>query len=290
MSHGKHGAPAPGGYGAPPAGGYGAHGGQGGYGAPQGHGGYGAPPGGGYGGAPGGGYGAPGGGYGGAPPPGGGGYGAPPGGGYGGGYGAPYGGSQGPGGFAGGPPPAPPPGADPQLWSWFTSVDADRSGHITAAELQKALINGDWSPFDLDTVKMLMSIFDTDRSGTIGFNEFSGLWKYIKDWQGVFKHFDRDHSGSIDGKELQEALKQFGYNLSPQLLHLLEKKYDVDKATAPPVPGAHAPPPGISFDRFVRACVVIKTLSESFQKLDTDRDGWVQISYDQFMHTVLSAP
>jgi hypothetical protein len=25
--------------------------------------------------------------------------------------------------------------------------------------------------FDLDTVKLLMSIFDTDRSGTIGFNE-----------------------------------------------------------------------------------------------------------------------
>jgi hypothetical protein len=38
--------------------------------------------------------------------------------------------------------------------------------------------------FDLDTVKMLMSIFDSDRSGTIGFNEFSGLWRYIKDWQG----------------------------------------------------------------------------------------------------------
>jgi hypothetical protein len=36
--------------------------------------------------------------------------------------------------------------------------------------------------FDLDTVKLLMSMFDTDRSGTIGFNEFAGLWRYIKDW------------------------------------------------------------------------------------------------------------
>ncbi|CAL1711684.1 unnamed protein product [Somion occarium] len=160
----------------------------------------------------------------------------------------------------------------------------------TSPRMSFALINGDWSPFDLDTVKLLMTIFDTDRSGTIGFNEFAGLWKYIKDWQGVFKHFDRDQSGSIDGKELHEALKQFGYNLSPQLLTLVERKYDVEKATAPPVPGAHAPPPGISFDRFVRACVVIKTLTESFQRLDTDRDGWVQINYDQFMHTVLSAP
>ena len=54
------------------------------------------------------------------------------------------------------------------------------------------------------------------------------------------------------------------------------------------MPGS--PPPGISFDRFVRACVVIKTLTESFQRLDTDRDGWIQISYEQFMSTVLSAP
>ncbi|KAI0087074.1 hypothetical protein BDY19DRAFT_986188 [Irpex rosettiformis] len=224
-------------------------------------------------------YGGYSGGYG-APPPQGGGYGG--GGGYGsGGYGgAP--GYGGPGGFQAGPPQGAPPGADPQLWNWFTAVDTDRSGHISAPELQKALINGDWTPFDLDTVKLLMAIFDTDRSGTIGFNEFAGLWKYIKDWQNVFRHFDRDRSGSIDGHELHQALAQFGYNLSPQLLHLVEQKYGVQ------MPGS--PPPGISFDRFVRACVVIKTLTESFQRLDTDRDGWIQINYDQFMSTVLSAP
>lgn len=65
---------------------------------------------------------------------------------------------------------------------------------------------------------------------------------------------------------------------------------DVEKAGAPAVPGTHAPPPGITFDRFVRACVVVRTLTEAFQKLDTDRDGWIQISYDQFLQTVLSAP
>ena len=66
---------------------------------------------------------------------------------------------------------------------------------------------------------------DTDRSGTIGFNEFAGLWKYIKEWQGVYKHFDKDHSGSIDGKELKDALSQFGYKLSPEILTTLERKY-----------------------------------------------------------------
>ncbi|KAF5324532.1 hypothetical protein D9611_004548 [Ephemerocybe angulata] len=180
--------------------------------------------------------------------------------------------------------PQVPAGADPQLWSYFTAVDADRSGAISVTELQQALVNGNWSKFDLDTVKMLMSIFDTDRSGTINFTEFAGLWKYISDWQNVFRHFDRDRSGSIEGRELAEALRSFGYNLSPPLLALIEAKY-----ASEPVSG-YGPPPGITFDRFVRACVAVKTLTEAFQRVDTDRDGWVQINYEQFMSIVLSAP
>lgn len=151
-------------------------------------------------------------------------------------------------------------------------------------ELQTALVNGNWTTFDLDTVKMLMGIFDTDRSGTIDFKEFAGLWKYISDWQNVFRHFDRDRSGSIEGRELSEALQSFGYNLTPPLLMLIEQKY----ASAPST--NYGPPPGITFDRFVRACVVVKTLTEAFQRADTDRDGWVQLNYEQFMRMVLSAP
>ncbi|KAM6501052.1 hypothetical protein JOM56_004066 [Amanita muscaria] len=171
-----------------------------------------------------------------------------------------------------------------ELWSHFVAVDQDRSGAITAVELERALVNGNWTPFDLDTVKLLMNIFDTDRSGTIGFNEFAGLWKYIKDWQNVFAHFDRDRSGTIDEQEMRNALGQFGYNLSPQLMHLLQMKFASDLRTT----GRAAN--GISFDRFVRACVVVKQITDSFRRLDTDRDGWVQINYDQFMHTVLSLP
>ncbi|GJJ08520.1 hypothetical protein Clacol_002738 [Clathrus columnatus] len=188
--------------------------------------------------------------------------------------------SRGPGGFATPAPAGPPPGADPQLWNWFSSVDSDRSGAISATELQQALVNGDWSPFDLDTVKLLMSIFigvgpsvsvRHSEFAVLSFSqkfsdEFTGLWKYIKDWQNVFRHFDVDHSGSIDGHELANALKQFGYNLSPSLLTLLERKYVQASAAGS----------GITFDRFTRACVATKTLTEAFQRLDTDHDGWIQ--------------
>ncbi|KDQ16339.1 hypothetical protein BOTBODRAFT_157174 [Botryobasidium botryosum FD-172 SS1] len=180
----------------------------------------------------------------------------------------------------------PPPGADPTLWRWFIAVDTDGSNAISPEELQRALVNGNMTPFDIDTCKMLMNIFDTDRSGTIGFNEFVGLWQYIREWQNVFRHFDRDNSGTIDGHELSAALHQFGYNLSPALLSLVEHKY----GTIAPATAYGPQSTGITFDRFVRACVVIKQLTEDFRRMDTDRDGWIQISYDQFMTSVLRAP
>jgi len=62
--------------------------------------------------------------------------------------------------------------------------------------------------------------------------EFAGLWKYISDWQNVFRHFDKDRSGTIEGAELAEALRSFGYNLSPNLLRLIEQKYGEPRPTA----------------------------------------------------------
>ncbi|PCH38259.1 EF-hand [Wolfiporia cocos MD-104 SS10] len=179
---------------------------------------------------------------------------------------------------------APPPGVDAQLWQTFNAVDVDHSGSISVSELRNALVNGDWTKFDLDTVKMLMNMFDTDRSGTIGFTEFSGLWNYIKQWQDIFRRFDKDRSGSIEGYELAEALRSFGYNLSPAILTIIEQKY------ASGTTAEYGPPPGITFDRFVRACVVVKSLTESFQRADTDRDGYIQLNYEQFMKITLSMP
>lgn len=45
------------------------------------------------------------------------------------------------------------------------------------------------------------------------------------DPSSVFRHFDRDGSGSIDQQELNAALKGFGYNLSRELLELIMTKY-----------------------------------------------------------------
>ena len=46
---------------------------------------------------------------------------------------------------------------DPQIASWFNAVDHDRSGVISAAELQQALTNADWTHFNPESVRLMIS-------------------------------------------------------------------------------------------------------------------------------------
>ena len=64
-------------------------------------------------------------------------------------------------------PPGHPGGPQDQIRQWFLAVDADRSGQISAMELQRALVNGNMSKFSEETCRMLISMFDNNHSGTI---------------------------------------------------------------------------------------------------------------------------
>ena len=48
------------------------------------------------------------------------------------------------------------PAVDPQVQQWFNAVDSDRSGQIEAKELQKALVNGNWSNFSEEACRMMI--------------------------------------------------------------------------------------------------------------------------------------
>ncbi|XP_060608151.1 programmed cell death protein 6-like isoform X2 [Ruditapes philippinarum] len=177
-----------------------------------------------------------------------------------------------------GQPGAPPPGQPDQnfLYSVFQRVDKDRSGQITANELASALSNGTWTPFNPETVRLMIGMFDRDNSGSINFQEFSSLWKYVTDWQNCFRSYDRDNSGAIDKNELKTALTSFGYRLSDGFYFILIKKFDrTGRGT-------------ISFDDFIQCCVVMQTLTSAFRQHDSDQDGWVTITYEQFLSLVFS--
>ena len=65
-------------------------------------------------------------------------------------------------------------GQQQQVRGWFMAVDSDRSGQISATELQQALVNGNMSRFSEETCRMLISLFDHNHSDTIDINEFVG--------------------------------------------------------------------------------------------------------------------
>ncbi|XP_029041571.1 apoptosis-linked gene-2 isoform X2 [Osmia lignaria lignaria] len=162
------------------------------------------------------------------------------------------------------------------LWDVFQRVDKDRSGAITAEELQQALSNGTWTPFNPETVRLMIGMFDKNQKGTVSFEEFGALWKYVTDWQNCFRSFDRDNSGNIDRNELKTALINFGYRLSDQIIDTLIRKYDrAGRGT-------------IYFDDFIQCCIVLYTLTAAFRQLDTDLDGVITIHYEQFLGMVFN--
>lgn len=177
-----------------------------------------------------------------------------------------------------GPPPSPGPrdsGADPTLLPLFRAVDKDGTGQLSEKELSAALVNGDWSAFDQQTVRMMIRMFDSDRSGTIGFEEFCGLWSFLASWRTLFDQFDADRSGNISLDEFSKALVAFRYRLSERFVEILFRTYDKRNEGA------------MSFDLFVQACISLKRMTDVFKKYDDDRDGYITLSFEDFLTEIL---
>lgn len=161
------------------------------------------------------------------------------------------------------------------LWRVFQSVDTDRSGYISADELQKALSNGTWAPFNPETVRLMIGMFDKQNRGAVNFDDFGALWKYVTDWQNCFRSFDRDGTGNIDRAELGQALTTFGYRLSTQTVDTMLRKFDrYGRGT-------------MLFDDFIQCCIVLHNLTNAFRNYDTDQDGVITIHYETFIQLVL---
>ncbi|KAG5977986.1 hypothetical protein E4U55_006444 [Claviceps digitariae] len=171
-------------------------------------------------------------------------------------------------------------GSDPTLLPLFRAVDKDGShnpgtGQLSERELSTALVNGDWTAFDIHTVRMMIRMFDTDRNGTINFDEFCGLWSFLASWRTLFDRFDVDRSGNISLQEFTDALIAFRYRLSPAFVELLFRTYDKRGEGV------------MSFDLFVQSCISLKRMTDVFKKYDGDRDGFITLSFEDFLGEIL---
>lgn len=102
-------------------------------------------------------------------------------------------------------------------------------------------------------------MFDKEKNGTINVAEFQALYNYVNAWLGVFRSFDHDKSGSIQENELDAALTQMGYRLSPGFIEFLIKKSDLSGHKS------------ITIDQFIVLCVQIQRFTGNWICLQRDR-------------------
>ncbi|XP_077978472.1 grancalcin-like [Glandiceps talaboti] len=163
------------------------------------------------------------------------------------------------------------------LWTYYTAV-AGADGQIEATELQacltKANFHGSFTPFSLETCRVMIAMLDRDMTGKMGFNEFKELWACLHQWKQTFINFDRDRSGTMDAHELAAVVRSFGYNLSPQAFQVLLKRYA--KAGG-----------FVTFDDFVALCVRLRALSDAFKRRDQMKNGTATFQYDDFLRCTM---
>lgn len=163
----------------------------------------------------------------------------------------------------------------PETQSIFGQVDKDRSGKINAQELQAALVNGKGQNFSDNCCALMISMFDTDRSGTIDVYEFEKLFTYINSWLNCFKAYDRDQSGAIEEAELTQALAQMGFRFSPQFVQFLISVQGTNRTE-------------VSVDQFIVLCVKIQRFTDAFRQRDSQQQGTITIGFEDFLGIALN--
>ncbi|EAS28909.3 EF hand domain-containing protein [Coccidioides immitis RS] len=193
------------------------------------------------------------------------------------------------------PPRTPRPGQAPgvpasdnpqDLFPLFRAANASNTGSLSEHELGSALVNGDYTSFDPQTVKMMIRMFDRDGNCRVTFDEFVALWRFLAAWRELFDRFDEDRSGRISLPEFSKALVAFGYRLSQSFVNLLYKTFE-NKGRGRGAPVLSGEKGGMSFDLFVQACLTLKRMTDVFKKYDEDRDGYITVSFEEFLTEII---
>ncbi|KAE9522347.1 hypothetical protein AGLY_017259 [Aphis glycines] len=101
--------------------------------------------------------------------------------------------------------------------------------------------------FSKDVCRSMIAMMDWDRSGKLGFEEFKSLWIDIRQWKTVFKMYDKESKGYINGFELRQALNSVGYHLNTHILNIMCHRYATKDGN-------------IMFDDFIMCAVRLKTM------------------------------
>jgi len=164
------------------------------------------------------------------------------------------------------------------LYSWFQKVDADKSGAIDSNELSKVMFSG--KPLGKGAAIKLIRAFDRNGDGQIDFNEYILLHGFMVKLQNSFYAADTTKSGGLDINELQNALRIGGFPMSN-----LAGKEIYDHFELPNAKTGNGK--GVPINGFLLVCAYLATVRNIFEYNDTDRDGKIVLTFDQFAHITI---
>ncbi|XP_063794047.1 calpain small subunit 1 [Pseudophryne corroboree] len=128
--------------------------------------------------------------------------------------------------------------------------------------------------FSIDSCRSMVAVMDSDSTGKLGFEEFKYLWNNIKKWQGVYKRYDTDRSGTIGSRELPGSFQAAGFNLSPELYQMIVRRYSDEKGE-------------MDFDNFICCLVRMDAMFRAFKALDKDGDGNIKVTIQEWLQLTM---
>lgn len=156
------------------------------------------------------------------------------------------------------------------LREWFDRVDAARTGNITSPQLQSALAVGNLD-FPLSIVQQMIRMYDFDGNGTMSFEEFLALNKFLQKVQTVFSTLERGR-GFLSLEEVYEALIKLGFSLDSPAFYTVCESFDKSKKGR------------VRLDEFISICIFVQSARNLFSSFDTTKQGKVTLDFNQFVY------
>ncbi|CAK9177913.1 unnamed protein product [Ilex paraguariensis] len=156
------------------------------------------------------------------------------------------------------------------LREWFERVDSEKTGNITTTQLKTALAVGNLE-FSLSVVEQMIRMYDFDRNGTMSFEEFVALNKFLTKVQHAFSDLERG-CGFLVPDDVYKALVKVGFSLDSPAFYTVCESFDQKKNGR------------FRLDDFISLCIFVQSARNLFNSFDTSKQGRVTLDINQFIY------